>query len=58
MKRKSALFLLILMVNLYVLGNSSPILTHSVALNDTKTDPTGDTDKGFVDIVNATVSNI
>ena len=55
MKRKSALFLLILMVNLYILGNPSPILTHSAAINDTKTDPTGDTRNAFVDIVNATV---
>lgn len=56
MKNKSVLFLLILILNLFILGNSSSILANPEAINDTKTDPTGDANKAFVDIINATVS--
>jgi len=56
MKNKSVFFLLILILSLFILGNSSSILANPEAINDTKTDPTGDVNNAFVDIINATVS--
>ena len=44
------------MLSLYTFGNSSPILTNPEVINDTKTDPIGDANNAFVDIVNTTVS--
>ena len=56
LKKKSVLFLLILIFNLFILCNSSSILANLEAINDAKTDPTGDVSNAFVDIINATVS--